>query len=247
MQRVILLPPPHPLVCAQVGIKQGFLGGLVVGITNGVAFFAYALALWYGSTRVDAGDYTGAPLPPLHPPHRHTLAEGQSELCWAARYALQGCKRGLGVSWGPGRRGPQPAPLLAAMPVPDRPPLPDVVAPLSPGGDVVNVLFSALIGGFALGQAAPNVQYFQQGKVAGARIFEIMGRHPGIDFDADGGEDKNTSAPAACPGAFVATCFLTPRVETAGRHEVGSCLPACQRHEHPPAYFSFWPIAQARC
>lgn len=43
----------------QVGIRQGFLGGLVVGITNGVAFFAYALALWYGSTRVVAGAYNG--------------------------------------------------------------------------------------------------------------------------------------------------------------------------------------------
>jgi len=31
----------------------------VVGITNGAAFCAYALALWYGSTRVKAGAYTG--------------------------------------------------------------------------------------------------------------------------------------------------------------------------------------------
>jgi hypothetical protein len=49
------LPPP----ALQVGIRQGFLGGLVVGVTNCVAFFAYALALWYGSTRVEAGAYTG--------------------------------------------------------------------------------------------------------------------------------------------------------------------------------------------
>ena len=48
-----------------MGIKQGFLGGVVVGVTNAVAFFAYALALWYGSTRVAAGAYSGAPLPPL--------------------------------------------------------------------------------------------------------------------------------------------------------------------------------------
>lgn len=44
----------------QVGIHQGFLGGLVVGITNGAAFCAYALALWFGSTRILAGTYTGA-------------------------------------------------------------------------------------------------------------------------------------------------------------------------------------------
>lgn len=67
-----------------MGIRQGFLGGLVVGVTNCAAFCAYALALWYGSTRIAAGTYTG--------------------------------------------------------------------------GDVVNVLFAALIGGFALGQAAPNMQ-----------------------------------------------------------------------------------------
>lgn len=31
---------------------------------------------------------------------------------------------------------------------------------------------AALIGGFAIGQAAPNLQYFQQGRAAGARVFE---------------------------------------------------------------------------
>ena len=56
---VACLPPLPTPAHAQVGIRQGFLGGLVVGITNCVAFFAYALALWYGSTRVEAGAYTG--------------------------------------------------------------------------------------------------------------------------------------------------------------------------------------------
>ena len=51
---------------------------------------------------------------------------------------------------------------------------------------MVSVLFSALIGGFALGQAAPNVQYFIKGRVAGGRIFGLMGREPAIDLDADG-------------------------------------------------------------
>ena len=40
------------------------------------------------------------------------------------------------------------------------------------GGDVVNVLFAALLGGFALGQAAPNMQYFMQ---ASARL--LLGSH----------------------------------------------------------------------
>ena len=44
-----------------MGIRQGVMGGLTAGVTNCVAFFAYALALWYGSTRVKAGAYSGAP------------------------------------------------------------------------------------------------------------------------------------------------------------------------------------------
>ena len=37
---------------------------------------------------------------------------------------------------------------------------------------MVNVLFAALLGGFALGQAAPNMQYFMQ---ASARL--LLGSH----------------------------------------------------------------------
>ena len=95
-----------------VGIRQGAYAGFIVGFTNLVAFGAYALALWYGSTRIIAGAYTG--------------------------------------------------------------------------GDVLNVLFAALIGGFALGQAAPNIQYFQQGSAAAARVFAVMDRKPRIDLDAAG-------------------------------------------------------------
>ena len=50
----------------------------------------------------------------------------------------------------------------------------------------MTVLFSSLIGGFALGQAAPNIQYFQQGQVSGGRLFEILKRSSNIDPDADG-------------------------------------------------------------
>jgi hypothetical protein len=61
-----------------------------------------------------------------------------------------------------------------------------ILLPFPAGGNVVSVLFSALIGGFALGQAAPNLQYFAQGKAAGGRIFQIMHRQPDIDLDGDG-------------------------------------------------------------
>lgn len=41
---------------------------------------------------------------------------------------------------------------------------------------MVVVLFTALIGGMALGQAAPNIKYFQQGRVAGARVLAMINR-----------------------------------------------------------------------
>lgn len=44
----------------------------------------------------------------------------------------------------------------------------------------MNVLFAAIIGGFSLGQAAPNFQFFTKGKVGGARIFAIIERQPEI-------------------------------------------------------------------
>ena len=46
----------------QVGIKGGFLNGIVLGFANCVFLCIYALALWYGGTRVRAGKYTGAAL-----------------------------------------------------------------------------------------------------------------------------------------------------------------------------------------
>jgi ATP-binding cassette subfamily B (MDR/TAP) protein 1 len=46
----------------KVGIRQGFLGGVVVGMTNCAFFCSWALALWFGSTRIVAGTYTGGRL-----------------------------------------------------------------------------------------------------------------------------------------------------------------------------------------
>ena len=92
-----------------VGIKQGFYGGVTTGMANLVAYCGYALAMWYGATRVADGAYTG--------------------------------------------------------------------------GEVLNVLFAALIGGFALGQAVPNWQGFQEGKFSAGRMFDIMNRKPEISDD----------------------------------------------------------------
>ena len=58
----------------------------------------------------------------------------------------------------------------------------------------MSVLFAALIGGFALGQAAPNLQFFQRGKASGAQIFAIINRKPMI------GDAQAEPAPPACEG-----------------------------------------------
>lgn len=41
------------------------------------------------------------------------------------------------------------------------------------GGDVLNVLVAALIGGFSLGQAVPTLGTFAKGCAAGARLFAV--------------------------------------------------------------------------
>lgn len=58
----------------------------------------------------------------------------------------------------------------------------------------MNVLFAALIGGFALGQAAPNLQYFQKGKASGASVFAVIARRPVIR------DMPSATAPAGCEG-----------------------------------------------
>ncbi|KAG2490598.1 hypothetical protein HYH03_010991 [Edaphochlamys debaryana] len=48
------------------------------------------------------------------------------------------------------------------------------------GGTVLQVLVATLMGGFSLGQAAPNLQYFAKGRMAGARMFAVIDRKPAI-------------------------------------------------------------------
>lgn len=56
------------------------------------------------------------------------------------------------------------------------------------GGDVLNVIFAAIIGGFALGQAVPNLQHFNQGRSSGAVLFNMINQTPEIDLDGPGKE-----------------------------------------------------------
>ena len=48
-------------------------------------------------------------------------------------------------------------------------------------GSVVNVFFAVLIGAFALGQIAPDLQAFAFARGAGAKIFYTIDRIPEID------------------------------------------------------------------
>jgi ATP-binding cassette, subfamily B (MDR/TAP), member 1 len=54
------------------------------------------------------------------------------------------------------------------------------------GGAVMNVIFAAVIGGFALGQAAPTISVFNQGKAAAASLFATIDAAPSIDLDGPG-------------------------------------------------------------
>lgn len=103
----------------KAGIKQGFMQGCIIGVTNGIFFMSYAAAMYYGAVKVADGSYTG--------------------------------------------------------------------------GDVLNVIFAAIIGGFALGQAAPSFQYFLQGRNAGAVLFKMIEKKPEINLDAPGKELQNVT------------------------------------------------------
>jgi hypothetical protein len=53
-------------------------------------------------------------------------------------------------------------------------------------GRVMSVIFASIIGGFSLGQSAPNFPAFATGRVAGARIYKVINRKPLIDVHAEG-------------------------------------------------------------
>ncbi|WMV17819.1 hypothetical protein MTR67_011204 [Solanum verrucosum] len=49
------------------------------------------------------------------------------------------------------------------------------------GGDIVTVIFSAMLGGSSLGQASPSLSAFSAGKAAAYKIYETIKRTPKID------------------------------------------------------------------
>jgi ATP-binding cassette subfamily B (MDR/TAP) protein 1 len=50
----------------------------------------------------------------------------------------------------------------------------------------MTVIFANIIGGFSLGQAAPNFPAFTAGIAAGRRIFKVLDRKPLIDVNKEG-------------------------------------------------------------
>ncbi|GLI63941.1 hypothetical protein VaNZ11_007082 [Volvox africanus] len=58
------------------------------------------------------------------------------------------------------------------------------------GGTVLMVLVSTLMGGFSLGQAAPNLAYFAKGRAAGGRMFSVIERVPVIGDDSSPAEAR---------------------------------------------------------
>mmetsp|Transcript_13373 Transcript_13373/g.23679 ORF Transcript_13373/g.23679 Transcript_13373/m.23679 type:complete len:1466 (-) Transcript_13373:839-5236(-) len=55
------------------------------------------------------------------------------------------------------------------------------------GGQVMAVLVSVFLGGFAIGQGAPHMQHLVKGCVSGARMFNVINRKPEIIIDTDDG------------------------------------------------------------
>ena len=70
------------------------------------------------------------------------------------------------------------------------------------GGTVMNVLIAVLLGGFAIMQGAPNIQYVIRGRIAGARVFRLVERKPEIHIDRDpSSQDSNKEASEKDPEA----------------------------------------------
>lgn len=61
------------------------------------------------------------------------------------------------------------------------------------GGDILLTFFAVLIGSFSLGQAAPSLNAFQNGRVAAKALFEIIDRVPEIDSNSAQGIVLNKS------------------------------------------------------
>lgn len=79
-------------------------------------------------------------------------------------------------------------------------------------GQVMNVIFAAIIGGFSLGQAGPNFGTFATGRTAGFRVFRVVDRKPAIDLADKGLVPSNPMQVCVCqPSSRAArACYSMP-------------------------------------
>eukprot|EP00742_Colponemidia_sp_Colp-10_P003632 GILJ01003866.1.p1 GENE.GILJ01003866.1~~GILJ01003866.1.p1 ORF type:complete len:1310 (-),score=238.99 GILJ01003866.1:288-4217(-) len=107
---------------AQVGVLQGRVTGLGMGLTMFLLFGSYALAFWFGSIMITD--------------HVYNPVSGRN---WT-------------------------------------------------GGDILAVFFAVLMGSFSLGQTAPLVKAFNEGRGAGFKMLQVLNRVPPIDSSSDEGQ-----------------------------------------------------------
>ena len=89
---------------------------------------------------------------------------------------------------------------------------------------MVSVLFAALIGGFALGQAAPNLQHFSTAKVTGARVIGMIRRCARLQLPACTGR-----ALAATSSPSHARCLVQAWRHADLKHRAGLLLMSQQQ------------------
>eukprot|EP00897_Mesotaenium_endlicherianum_P008509 jgi/Mesen1/7687/ME000405S06976 len=69
--------------------------------------------------------------------------------------------------------------------------------PLANGGEALTTMFAIIMGGLAIGQAAPNLTAFGKGKAAAYQVFEMIDRSSAIDVD-----DLSGLTPGAVEGVI---------------------------------------------
>mmetsp|Transcript_840 Transcript_840/g.1660 ORF Transcript_840/g.1660 Transcript_840/m.1660 type:complete len:1377 (+) Transcript_840:236-4366(+) len=166
-------------VAEKDGIKKSKAQGFGMGFTMGIYFCSYGLAFWLGAILVTNDREAAAALFPPNPELNPLCAVGQelstddvNNLFCALEYT------------GPGYTLESDADVCACAGCACGCFLDDSCLT---GGDVVLVFFSLVIGGMSLGQAAPGISAFTNGRAAAAKIYSILDREPLIDSTSDEG------------------------------------------------------------
>ena len=94
------------------------------------------------------------------------------------------------------------------------------------GGQVVTVLLATIIGGGSIGQAGPNIQYFQGGCVAAKRVFDVISRSASTAVGAS--MLAAFTGPLPCADPSPAKSLPIPRAQDMAAHaEHGPSARSC--------------------